>query len=53
LRTTFPSMMSSASAGACISSAAASIAFARSFTAPLWVAEAVMTVAREACAPIP
>src|SRR5262249_41699512 len=39
-------MMSSASAGACISSAATSIAFPRSFTAPLWVADAVMTGAR-------
>ena len=53
LRTTLPSTMSSASGGACISSAAMSSAFARTFSAPLWVADAVITVAREACAPMP
>src|SRR6266852_4426121 len=53
VRTTLPSRIVSASTGACIISAAYSSAFWRTFSAALWVAEAVITVAREACAPMP
>ena len=45
--------MSSASTGACISSAAMSSALSRTFSAATRVADAVITVAREACAPMP
>ena len=45
--------MSSASTGACISSAAISSALSRTFSAATRVADAVITVAREACAPMP
>ena len=45
--------MSSVSTGACISSAAISSALSRTFSAATRVAEAVITVAREACAPMP
>ena len=51
--TTSPLTMSSVSAGDCISSAAMFSAFSRTLSAATRVAEAVITVAREACAPMP
>src|SRR3954449_5125393 len=45
--------MSSVSTGACISSDAMFSAFSRTLSAATRVAEAVITVAREACAPMP
>ena len=45
--------MSRSSAGVCSSSLATSSAFSRTFVAATCVADPVMTVAREACAPMP
>ena len=45
--------MSSVSTGACISSDAIFSALSRTFSAATRVADAVITVAREACAPMP
>ena len=53
LRTTSPLMMSSVSGAACKSSPATSSAFLRTLSAAICVADAVITVAREAWAPMP